>query len=450
MKINKNYLKLKESYLFSDIAKRVNAVKATGVNDIIRLGIGDVTLPLPKVCTDAMVKASEEMAVKETFRGYGEEQGYAFLRDAIRDYYGRRGCRVESDEVFVSDGAKSDLGNILDIFDKDNKILVPDPVYPVYVDTNTMDGREIVYMNGSKENGFLPMPDEAVDADIIYICSPNNPTGAVYTRDMLKDWVSYAKKKGALILFDAAYEAFISVGEDPFLLTNVGRGYNKINSVGVQSPTEINAPRGCARIRKGNLSACADRIQRASLAVRDLKTEDLPRSIYEIEGARECAIEFNSFSKKAGFTGTRCGYTIVPKELVYEGASLNKMWLRRQTTKFNGVSYIIQRGAAAALSPEGEAQCSANIAYYLENARIIGEALESIGINYYGGKNSPYIWLECPDGRKSWDYFDYLLNEKRIVGTPGAGFGQCGEGFFRLTAFGSREDVKEACKRLID
>ncbi len=388
MKINKNYLKLKESYLFSDIAKRVNAVKAAGVNDIIRLGIGDVTLPLPKVCTDAMVKASEEMAVKETFRGYGEEQGYAFLRDAIRDYYGRRGCKVESDEVFVSDGAKSDLGNILDIFDKDNKILVPDPVYPVYVDTNTMDGREIVYMNGSKENGFLPMPDESVDADIIYICSPNNPTGAVYTRDMLKDWVSYARKKGALILFDAAYEAFI--------------------------------------------------------------TEDLPRSIYEIEGARECAIEFNSFSKKAGFTGTRCGYTIVPKELVYEGASLNKMWLRRQTTKFNGVSYIIQRGAAAALSPEGEAQCSANIAYYLENARIIGEALEAIGINYYGGKNSPYIWLECSDGRKSWDYFDYLLNEKRIVGTPGAGFGQCGEGFFRLTAFGSREDVKEACKRLVD
>ncbi|MCR5518064.1 MAG: LL-diaminopimelate aminotransferase [Lachnospiraceae bacterium] len=388
MKINKNYLKLKESYLFSDIAKRVNAVKAAGVNDIIRLGIGDVTLPLPKVCTDAMVKASEEMAVKETFRGYGEEQGYAFLRDAIRDYYGRRGCKAESDEVFVSDGAKSDLGNILDIFDNDNKILVPDPVYPVYVDTNTMDGREIVYMKGSKENGFLPMPDESVDADIIYICSPNNPTGAVYTRDMLKDWVSYAKKKGALILFDAAYEAFI--------------------------------------------------------------TEDFPRSIYEIEGARECAIEFNSFSKKAGFTGTRCGYTIVPKELVYEGASLNKMWLRRQTTKFNGVSYIIQRGAAAALSPEGEAQCSANIAYYLENARIIGEALESIGINYYGGKNSPYIWLECPDGRKSWEYFDYLLNEKRIVGTPGAGFGQCGEGFFRLTAFGSREDVKEACKRLVD
>ena len=387
MKVNSNYGNLKDSYLFSTIAKKVNEYKAANPDaDIIRMGIGDVTLPLPQVCVEAMVKASREMGVKETFRGYGEEQGYAFLRQAITKYYERRNVTLGDDEVFVSDGAKSDLGNILDLFGVDNTVLVPDPVYPVYVDTNIMAGRKIVFMNGNEENGFLPMPNKDIKADIIYLCSPNNPTGAVYNKEQLTEWVGYAKECNAVILFDAAYEAFIMDGS-------------------------------------------------------------LPKSIFEIEGARECAIEFCSFSKKAGFTGTRCGYTVVPKELVREGMSLNKMWLRRQTTKFNGVPYIIQRGAEAVFTEEGEAQTSENIKYYLENAKIIAATLDELSIKYFGGKNSPYIWLKCPNDMKSWDFFDLLLTKINVVGTPGQGFGENGEGFFRLTAFGSRENTQKAMER---
>ncbi|MBO5217919.1 MAG: LL-diaminopimelate aminotransferase [Clostridia bacterium] len=389
MKINANYLKLKESYLFSDIAKKTNAYKAENPNaDIIRLGIGDVTLPLCSAVVDAFHKASDEMGAKESFKGYGPEQGYDFLKNAIKDYYkAEDGVELEADEIFISDGAKSDLGNILDIFAKDNTVLVPDPVYPVYVDTNTMDGRNIVYMQGSAENNFLPMPDDAVDADIIYLCSPNNPTGAAYNHAQLAEWVAYAKKKGAVILFDAAYESFIT-------------------------------------------------------------TKELVRSIYEIEGARDCAIEFCSFSKTAGFTGTRCGWTVVPMELESEGVKLNKLWLRRQTTKFNGVSYPVQAAAAAVFTAEGRKQIAENLEYYRGNAKIITEALDALGIWYTGGVNSPYIWLKCPNNMGSWEFFDLLLTKANVVGTPGAGFGEMGEGFFRLTAFGDRERTKEAAERI--
>ena len=389
MKINANYLKLKESYLFSDIAKKTNAYKAENPNaDIIRLGIGDVTLPLCSAVVDAFHKASDEMGAKESFKGYGPEQGYEFLKNAIKDYYkAEDGVELEADEIFISDGAKSDLGNILDIFAKDNTVLVPDPVYPVYVDTNTMDGRNIVYMQGSAENNFLPMPNDAVDADIIYLCSPNNPTGAAYNHAQLAEWVAYAKKKGAVILFDAAYESFIT-------------------------------------------------------------TKELVRSIYEIEGARDCAIEFCSFSKTAGFTGTRCGWTVVPMELESEGVKLNKLWLRRQTTKFNGVSYPVQAAAAAVFTAEGRKQIAENLEYYRGNAKIITEALDALGIWYTGGVNSPYIWLKCPNNMGSWEFFDLLLTKANVVGTPGAGFGEMGEGFFRLTAFGDRERTKEAAERI--
>ncbi|MBQ2707406.1 MAG: LL-diaminopimelate aminotransferase [Clostridia bacterium] len=389
MKINANYLKLKESYLFSDIAKKTNAYKAENPNaDIIRLGIGDVTLPLCSAVVDAFHKASDEMGAKESFKGYGPEQGYEFLKNAIKDYYkAEDGVELDADEIFISDGAKSDLGNILDIFAKDNTVLVPDPVYPVYVDTNTMDGRNIVYMQGSAENNFLPMPDDTVDADIIYLCSPNNPTGAAYNHAQLTEWVAYAKKKGAVILFDAAYESFVT-------------------------------------------------------------TKELVRSIYEIEGARDCAIEFCSFSKTAGFTGTRCGWTVVPMELESEGVKLNKLWLRRQTTKFNGVSYPVQAAAAAVFTAEGRKQIAENLEYYRGNAKIITEALDALGIWYTGGVNSPYIWLKCPNNMGSWEFFDLLLTKANVVGTPGAGFGEMGEGFFRLTAFGDRERTKEAAERI--
>lgn len=389
MKINTNYKKLKESYLFSDIAKKTAAYKAENPNaDIIRLGIGDVTLPLCSAVVDALHKATDEMGKKETFKGYGPEQGYGFLKDAIKDYYKTEdGVDLDADEIFISDGAKSDLGNILDIFAKDNTVLVPDPVYPVYVDTNTMDGRNIVYMNGNAENNFLPMPDDAVDADIIYLCSPNNPTGAAYNHAQLKAWVEYATKKGAIILFDAAYESFVT-------------------------------------------------------------SKELVRSIYEIEGARNCAIEFCSFSKTAGFTGTRCGWTVVPMELEADGLKLNKLWLRRQTTKFNGVSYPVQYAAAAIFSPEGRAQIAENLTYYKENAKIITAALDELGVWYTGGVNSPYIWLKCPNGMSSWEFFDLLLTKANVVGTPGAGFGEMGEGFFRLTAFGDRERTREAAERI--
>lgn len=388
MKINGNYLNLEQSYLFTNINRKVAAYQAKHPDrKIIRLGIGDVTRPLCPAVIDAMHAAVSEMGDAATFRGYGPEQGYDFLRTAVRDYYAGRGTQLDVNEIFISDGAKSDLGNILDLFSTDNTVLVPDPVYPVYVDTNVMAGRKILYMNANAENGFLPLPDPSVKADIIYLCSPNNPTGAVYNREQLKAWVDYALDCDAVLLFDAAYECFV---HDPAL----------------------------------------------------------PRSIFEIEGAKRCAIEFCSFSKTAGFTGTRCGYTVVPEELCFEGASLNKFWLRRQTTKFNGVPYIVQRGAAAVFTPEGQKQIHANIEYYMENARTIAAALEKMGVWFTGGKNSPYIWLQCPGGRSSWEYFDYLLEEKNLVGTPGAGFGKNGEGFFRLTAFGSQEATREAVQRL--
>ena len=383
MNINKNYQNLEQSYLFSTVAKKVKEFSEKNPDKkIIRLGIGDVTRPLCKAVVEAMHKAVDEMGKQSTFRGYGPEQGYDFLREAVKGYYAKRNIELELDEIFISDGAKSDLGNILDLFDKDNTVLVPDPVYPVYVDTNIMAGRKVLYINANGENDFLPMPDKSVKADIIYICSPNNPTGAVYNKQQLEVWVDYAKSNNAIILFDSAYECFVS-------------------------------------------------------------DENLPRSIYEIEGAKDCAIEFCSLSKTAGFTGTRCGYTIVPNAL----GALNKMWVRRQTTKFNGVPYIVQRGAEAVFSSEGQKEIKENIDYYKENAKIISDTLDECNISYTGGKHSPYIWLKCPNNMESWEFFDYLLEKIQVVGTPGAGFGVNGEGYFRLTSFGSRENTIEAMKR---
>ena len=391
-KFNSNFLNLKESYLFSDIAKKVNEfIKENPEKKVIRMGIGDVTLPLADTVCNAMHKAVDEMGKAETFRGYGPEQGYDFLRNAVLNYYKSFGVSLESDEIFISDGAKSDVANITDLFDKANTVLVPDPVYPVYVDTNIMNARKIVYINGNSENKFLPMPPKDIQADMIYLCSPNNPTGAAYTREQLKEWVDYANENGAVILFDAAYEAFV-------------------------------------------------------------ETDGLARSIFEIEGAKTCAIEFCSLSKTAGFTGTRLGYTVVPKALALDADGgkvfLNKYWLRRQTTKFNGVSYIIQRGAEAVFTETGMAEIRENINYYKENAKIIADMLTKLGIEFYGGINSPYIWLKCPDGMTSWEFFDYLLREAQVVGTPGSGFGENGEGFFRLTSFNNRENTIEAMARI--
>ncbi len=388
MQINRHFLEVADSYLFSTIARKVNEYTAANPDKkIIRLGIGDVTRPLAPAVIDALHAAVDDMSKAETFHGYGPEQGYDFMKESLQGYYASHGVKLDLDEIFISDGAKSDVGNILDIFSTDNLVLVPDPVYPVYVDTNVMAGRKIQYMNATEENGFLPLPDESVDADIIYLCSPNNPTGAVYTKEQLQKWVDYANEREAVILFDAAYECFIT---DPAL----------------------------------------------------------PRSIFEIPGAKTCAIEFCSFSKTAGFTGTRCGYTVVPKVLVRQDTSLNKMWLRRQTTKFNGVPYIVQKGAAAVFTPEGLPQIKETISYYLDNAKIIAQAMDELGIWYTGGTNSPYIWLKCPDSMKSWDFFDLLLEQANVVGTPGAGFGNNGEGFFRLTAFGNRENTQEAVERI--
>ena len=392
-KLNENYLNLKESYLFSEIAHRVSEYSnANPDQKIIRLGIGDVTRPLGSKIIEELHSGVDDLASAETFKGYGPEQGYDFLRDAVVSYYKENGVSIEAGEVFVSDGAKSDTGNITDLFDKDNVILIPDPVYPVYVDTNIMNGRNITFLDANAENNFLPMPDKNVHADIIYICSPNNPTGAAYNHAQLKEWVDYALANNALILYDSAYECFIT-------------------------------------------------------------DETLPRSIFAIEGAKKCAIEFCSLSKTAGFTGTRCGYTIVPKDLKFTASngkemSLNAMWNRRQTTKFNGVSYIVQKGAAAVFSKEGMAECKANIRYYQENARIIAEELDKKGIRYFGGVNSPYIWFECPNGMDSWDFFDYLLSNAQVVGTPGAGFGENGRNYFRLTSFGNRENTIEAMERI--
>lgn len=393
-RLNENYLNLKESYLFSEIAHRTSSYTEKNPEKgarIIRLGIGDVTRPLGKTVLNALHEGVDAMGSAETFKGYGPEQGYEATRNAIAAYYKKNGATVEPDAIFISDGAKSDTGNITDLFGPGNVILIPDPVYPVYVDTNTMCGNEVTYLPGNADNDFLPMPDRSRHADIIYLCSPNNPTGACYNREQLKEWVDYALANEAIILFDSAYEAFVS---DP----------------------------------------------------------ELPRSIFAIEGARKCAIEFCSLSKTAGFTGTRCGYTVVPKELTFTAStgavmSLNAMWNRRQCTKFNGTSYIVQKGAEAVFSEEGIRECQENIAYYRKNAEVITDTLAGLGIRFFGGINSPYIWFECPNGMDSWSCFDYLLENIQVVGTPGAGFGENGKNFFRLTAFGTYEKTVEAMER---
>lgn len=405
--VNEHFLKLPGSYLFSDIAKKVNAFRVTHTQmEVIRLGIGDVTRPLPPACIEAMHKAVEDMTAKETFRGYGPEQGYDFLIEAIiKNDYAAHGIALTASEVFVNDGAKSDTGNIGDILRHDNSVGVTDPIYPVYIDSNVMCGRagiweeathrwsNITYMPCTSENHFTPeVPRKRVD--IVYLCYPNNPTGTTLTKAELKKWVDYALANDTLILFDAAYEAYI------------------------QEP-------------------------------------DIPHSIYEIRGARKCAIEFRSFSKTAGFTGIRCGYTVVPKELTAatltgERISLNRLWNRRQSTKFNGTSYITQRAAEATYTPEGKKQIEETIQYYRTNARIMKEALESIGLSVYGGVNAPYLWVKTPNGLSSWQFFDQLLHQAYVVGTPGVGFGPSGEGYLRLTAFGERNDCIEAMRRIKD
>jgi len=387
IKINENFLNLEENYLFSDINKRVNKYKEKNPSaDIIRLGIGDVTLPLPKLIVDALKKASDEMLFKDTFRGYPPEYGYDFLKEAIKDYYKRNGYDLDIESIFVSDGAKSDLGNLVDILG-DNNIYIPNPVYPVYLDSNIMSGRSIKFLKGNELNNFKPMPD-GLDNNpkIIYLCSPNNPTGATYNYEELKIWVDYAYKTGSLIIYDAAYEAFI--------------------------------------------------------------IDDSPRSIYAIPNAKYVAIEVSSLSKMAGFTGVRCGYTIIPLELKANDVSLNKLWKRRQATKFNGVSYPVQRAAEAALSIEGVKALKENLDKYKENARLLSDLFDRKHIWYSGGKNSPYIWLKCPNNMKSFEFFDYLLENANIVGTPGVGFGEFGEGYFRLTSFNTKENTLKAIERL--
>lgn len=387
MKLNNNFKNIEENYLFAEVAKRAAAYSSAHPEKrVLKLGIGDVTLPLAPAVISALHSAVDDMSKQESFKGYGPYEGYDFLRESIQAYYASHGVKLSLDEIFVSDGAKSDLGNILDIFSVDNTVLVPDPVYPVYVDTNAMAGRKVIYAAANEGNGFLPVPDKSIKADVIYICSPNNPTGAAYTKAQLKEWVDYANATGAVILYDAAYECFIT-------------------------------------------------------------DENLARSVYQIEGAENCAIEFCSFSKTAGFTGTRCGYTVVPKSIKADGLSANAMWLRRQATKFNGVPYIVQKGAAAVFTAQGRKEINENLNYYRRNAKLIAECMDRLGIWYTGGKNSPYIWLKCPDGLKSWDFFDKLLENIQVVGTPGAGFGKNGEGFFRLTAFGSEQVTKEAVER---
>lgn len=406
VKVNEHYLKLKAGYLFPEIARRVNAFAAANPDAaIIRLGIGDVTEPLPEACRRAMIQAVEDMGDRAKFKGYGPEQGYDWLRQAIAKHdFQARGCDINADEIFVSDGSKCDTGNMLDIFGRDNTIAVTDPVYPVYVDTNVMAGHTgpanqqgeyegLVYLPITAANNFTAtIPSQRVD--LIYLCFPNNPTGATATKEHLQAWVNYARANGSIILFDAAYEAFIS------------------------DPT-------------------------------------LPHSIYELEGAQECAIEFRSFSKNAGFTGTRCAFTVIPKPLtvtVSDGSNVQlwQLWNRRQSTKFNGVSYIVQRGAEAVYSPEGQAQVQALIGFYMENARIIREKLTTAGFEVYGGTNAPYIWLKTPYDLSSWDFFDKLLQTCNVVGTPGSGFGAAGAGYFRISAFNSRENVETAMQRITE
>ncbi len=388
IKLNENFNKLKKNYLFAEIAKRTEEYKAQNPNaDVIKLGIGDVTLPLCSSVLDAMHEAVDEMGEASTFRGYGPYEGYEFLRTAISESYLKFGIDIQPDEIYVSDGAKSDTANILEIFQTGGNVLIPNPTYPVYVDSSIIAGRNICYIDANESNNFLPLPNYSVKPSIIYLCSPNNPTGAVYNKKQLKEWVDYALENQAIILFDAAYEAFI---ED----------------------------------------------------------SDLPHSIFEIEGSKECAIEICSFSKGAGFTGVRCGYVAIPNELKVDGKSVGEMWLRRQSIKFNGTSYITQKGAAAALSKEGMEQARKNINYYKENAKMLSETLKGLNIWHIGGKNSPYIWLKCPNNMDSWKFFDIFLTKSNIVGTPGSGFGTNGEGFFRLSSFGKKEDVEKATQRI--
>ena len=389
--INTNYANLKNNYLFSTVAEKVRVYsEAHPQADIIKLGIGDVTKPLAKTVIQALHDAVDENAKAETFMGYGPEQGYAFLREALADYYGKLGADIDADEEFVSDGAKSDIANILDIFSKDCHVVIPDPVYPVYLDTNVMDGRKVSFLNANEGNNFLPMPEDLgtdEKVDILYLCSPNNPTGACYNKEQLQTWVDFANAQGAVIFFDSAYEVFAS-------------------------------------------------------------GTDLPRTIFAIPGARTCAIEIASLSKTAGFTGTRCSYTVVPKELVRDGQSLKDMWFRRQSTKFNGTPYIVQKAAEAVFTEEGYAEIMENIQGYKENAKIIADTLDELGIYYTGGHYSPYVWLKCPNNMSSWEFFDFLLEKAQVVGTPGEGFGKNGEGFFRLTAFNTPERTREAMERL--
>jgi len=386
---NTNYQNLKESYLFYHIAQKIKTYleKHPG-SHLFRMGIGDVSLPLCDEVIKALHQAVEDQAKKDTFHGYMPECGDPALRNRIAEYYKKRNVAISAEEVFVSSGASDELGDILDLFGRDKAVLIMEPAYPAYVDANLIAGNRIIHMPAGEENGFLPMPDEKIYADVIYICSPNNPTGAVFDFEGLKKWVDYANRTDAVILFDAAYEAFI-------------------------------------------------------------EEDGVPHSIYEIKDAKTCAIEICSLSKTAGFTGTRCGYTVIPKELIRREMNLNQMWIRNRTTKTNGVSYIIQKGAAAVFTEEGQKQIHDNIRIYKNNARVLMEALDKLGIWYCGGKNAPYIWMKCPNGMGSWEFFDYLLHEIQVVGTPGEGFGTCGEGYFRFSTFGSPEDTKEAAERLV-
>lgn len=387
MKINQNYDNLVPNYLFADVARKTNEyIAAHPDKNVIRMGIGDVTLPLAPVVVDALKKGSDDLAAKETFKGYPDYEGYDFVRDAIAGYYKTFGVSVDPSEILVTDGAKGDSANLSEIFSTDSVVLVTDPVYPVYVDSNIMAGRKILYAASGEENGFCAMPDPAVHADLIYLCSPNNPTGAAYNYDQLKAWVDYANANDAVIIYDAAYEHFIA--------------------------------------------------------------DDSPRSIFAVEGARTCAIELCSLSKTAGFTGTRAGYTVIPKELVRDGKNIYDLWYRRLSTKYNGVSWPVQCAVAAVFSEEGLKQIDENINYYRRNAKVIADTFDRLGIWYTGGKNSPYIWIRCPGGMGSWEFFDYLLDNAQVVGTPGEGFGSCGKGFFRFTSFSSYENTVEAMKRI--
>ena len=387
---NRHYAELKDSYLFYHIAQKTKAYLSEHPGaKLYRLGIGDVTLPLCNAVIKALHQAVDDQASQERFHGYMPECGADFLREAIAGYYAQRNVQLSADEIFVSSGASDELGDILDLFDRSNAAMIIEPAYPAYVDANIMAGRKIVHLPSDCSNGFLPEPDPSSEADLLYICSPNNPTGAVFDRAQLQKWVDYANAHGSIILFDAAYEAFI---EQP----------------------------------------------------------DLPHSIFEIEGARTCAIEICSLSKTAGFTGTRLGYTVIPKKLARGGMNMNDMWVRNRTTKTNGVSYIIQKGGAAVFTPEGQREIHQNIQLYKQNAQMLMQTLDALNVWYCGGKNAPYIWMKCPDGLGSWDFFDLLLNRIQVIGTPGEGFGACGEGYFRFSTFGSPEDTQEAAKRLYE